>query len=64
MNSTSKAGTDNIRTLVMSGALNDLRLALNSSSDTERLELLARFERATAMVTWPKLEAELREVIK
>ncbi|HRD32578.1 MAG TPA: hypothetical protein PLS15_12920 [Fimbriimonadaceae bacterium] len=64
MNSTSKAGTDNIRTLVMSGALNDLRLALNSSSDTERLELLARFERGTAMVTWSKLKAELREVIK
>lgn len=57
-------GVENIRTLVMSGALNDLRLALNSSSDTERLELLARFERGTAMVAWSKLEAELREVIK
>lgn len=57
-------GFDNIRTLVMSGALNDLRLALNSASDSERLALLARFERGTAMVTWSKLEAELREVIK
>ncbi len=57
-------GVENIRTLVMSGALNDLRLALNSASDSERLALLARFERATAIVNWEKLERELREVIR
>lgn len=55
---------DNVRTLIMSGALDDLKRAVMAGADTDRLHHLATFERATAIVNWEKLERELREVIR
>jgi len=59
-----KAGVENIRTLVLSGALDDLRLSLNSPDEAERQEYFRRFERATSKVNWRALHNELRDVIQ
>ncbi len=55
---------ENIRTLVLSGAIGDLKLITTGNSPDDRLAILARFERATAMVNWDKLQSELAAILQ
>ena len=55
---------DNVRTLVLSGAIGDLKLITTTNSPDERVAILARFERATAMVNWDKLQSELAAILQ
>lgn len=55
---------ENIRTLVLSGAIGDLKQLVTTNNRDDRLAILARFERATGMVNWDKLQSELAAILQ